>query len=508
MGVTGLLPQLKDIQENVSLEKFRGKRVAIDSYAWLHRAVFSCSWDLAQDLPTDKYILYFQRRIKMLEHFGVEPYFVFDGDDFNNKKDTEEERSKNRINNKNKGLECLENGDKKNASLYFSKCIDVTPEMAKSVIEYLKKREIKYIVAPYEADPQLVYLENLNLVDAIISEDSDLLIFGAKILLTKLNEFGDCIEINRDNFKKCKNFPFGLLNQDQLRMMACLSGCDYTNGISNIGIIKALKLVRRLSNMKRCLLNLRLEGKNSIPKDFELEYEKANLSFQFQRVFNPIENEIKTLNEPNDIDLNNPLFQECIGSLLDNEIHYKISIGDLNPITKEKLIARDEFIEKNIILTQFNKTRSIESYFVKSVNNVNNLKNIKNVKNVKTVKKPAIRSMSTTIMDSIIKKQIESPTSKRRKLFNSESKGTTSIYFRSKTEPTTTATTTNENIIDMMNSSDYDLTDVDEEEKEKTEEKTEENNKYEKQEKQEKVNLYERFAHKPLQTITNNPFNT
>ena len=42
------------------------------------------------------------------------------------------------------------------------------------------------IVAPYEADAQLGYLSKINYIDGVITEDSDLLVFGAKNVLLKL----------------------------------------------------------------------------------------------------------------------------------------------------------------------------------------------------------------------------------------------------------------------------------------------------------------------------------
>jgi len=39
---------------------------------------------------------------------------------------------------------------------------------------------IDFVVAPYEADAQLAYLEKIGLIQAIITEDSDLLVFGCK----------------------------------------------------------------------------------------------------------------------------------------------------------------------------------------------------------------------------------------------------------------------------------------------------------------------------------------
>ena len=37
---------------------------------------------------------------------------------------------------------------------------------------------VECIVAPYEADAQLTYLQKEGIVDYIISEDSDMLVFG------------------------------------------------------------------------------------------------------------------------------------------------------------------------------------------------------------------------------------------------------------------------------------------------------------------------------------------
>lgn len=59
--------------------------------------------------------------------------------------------------------------------------------MARDVIVELQKLDIEYIVAPYEADAQLAYLEKIQLVDGVITEDSDLLVFGCKYVLNLLH---------------------------------------------------------------------------------------------------------------------------------------------------------------------------------------------------------------------------------------------------------------------------------------------------------------------------------
>lgn len=61
-------------------------------------------------------------------------------------------------------------------------------------------------MAPYEADAQLAYLEKNNIIDGVITEDSDLLVFGCKTVLFKLDEAGACVEIKQDNFAQCKEY--------------------------------------------------------------------------------------------------------------------------------------------------------------------------------------------------------------------------------------------------------------------------------------------------------------
>ena len=47
-------------------------------------------------------------------------------------------------------------------------------------------KNVECIIAPYEADSQLAYLSKSNYVDVIISEDSDLLVFGSKKVFFKM----------------------------------------------------------------------------------------------------------------------------------------------------------------------------------------------------------------------------------------------------------------------------------------------------------------------------------
>jgi exonuclease 1 len=61
----------------------------------------------------------------------------------------------------------------------FSESVDITSEMAYAFIMVLKDLNVEYYVAPYEADAQLAYFYLTKKVQAVVTEDSDLLVFGA-----------------------------------------------------------------------------------------------------------------------------------------------------------------------------------------------------------------------------------------------------------------------------------------------------------------------------------------
>lgn len=344
MGVAGLLPVLKPIAEPASLEKYRGKTVAIDTYSWLHKAVFCCADKIVLDMPTKAYWGYFNKKLNMLRHFQITPYFVLDGDYLPRKAGTEVERENRRDVYKKQALDAHDSGNSRLAFSNFQKACDVSPELAKSLIEEFKSHNIKYIVAPYEADSQMVHLEKIGEVDAIISEDSDLLVFGAQRLLTKLNDHGVFIEIRRENLKNCNGSKISTFDDDQLLLMATISGCDYTKGIPKYGIQKAINQVYQFKTYERVILSIKTEGK-SIPSTFDDEYKKAKIAFRHPIVFNPITKKVQHLNPLTDEitqTFSLEFISSCTGLIIDDNTHLGVSRGDLHPHNKQTLLTREE----------------------------------------------------------------------------------------------------------------------------------------------------------------------
>ena len=119
-------------------------------------------------------------------------------------------------------------------------------------LQYLK---VDYIVAPYEADAQLAFLYKKALIDIVITEDSDLLLFGATKVFFKMTTHGNGIEIDLKDLHKCDVFSYLEdyahlseekrieIHQEMLLLTCIFSGCDYLESIKGIGFKRALKLV-------------------------------------------------------------------------------------------------------------------------------------------------------------------------------------------------------------------------------------------------------------------------
>ncbi|KPV75254.1 uncharacterized protein RHOBADRAFT_53255 [Rhodotorula graminis WP1] len=336
MGIGGLLPLLKEIQHTAHVREWAGKTVAVDAYVWLHRGAYGCAEDLALGKPTTKYANYAMHRVRMLKHFGVTPILVFDGGLLPSKMGTEDAREAKRADALARGRAFLAEGKGAQARECFVKAVDVTPAMAFQLIKALRREKVQYIVAPYEADPQLAYLERTGLVDAVVTEDSDLLVFGCRNVLFKLDGEGNCVSISRDDFARCRDFNFAGWSEVEFRQMAILSGCDYLDSVVGLGLKTAYRLLRKYKTPEKVIQFVRLEGQLTVPRTYLDEFRRAEKTFLHQHVFDPVKRELVHLTPlPDGITAADLPF---IGPVLDGDYARGVADGDIDPITKLAMV--------------------------------------------------------------------------------------------------------------------------------------------------------------------------
>ncbi|KAJ3868928.1 exodeoxyribonuclease 1 [Lentinula novae-zelandiae] len=362
MGIQGLLPALKSIQNTRHLSEFSGQTIAVDAYVWLHKGVFTCATELATGILTHKYVNYAMEKVRLLRHHGIEPYIVFDGGPLPAKKGTEVERKRKRDEHLARGNLLASQGKHAQARDCYLKCVDVTPQMAFQFIKALRAESVQYIVAPYEADAQLAFLERQGIVSAILTEDSDLLVFGCKNVLLKFDPVArTVVSISRADFASVtatslNSNGISLVgwSDNQFRAMAILSGCDYLPSIPGIGLKTACAMLRRWKTPQAVVRQIALEGKKRVPKGYLDQFRLAEKCFLHQRVYDPSAEKMVYLS---DVDLQSwdDLAEAYIGGDLDATLAKKLATGDVDPITLEPMIDINPGFRPSRLIRDFDK---------------------------------------------------------------------------------------------------------------------------------------------------------
>ena len=345
MGISNLLKILESIQTSRHLSYYKGKKVAVDGYCWLHKSIYLLSEQIFHNSNSKRYLKYLNKRVDQLLRFNIIPIIVFDGDKLQMKKIEEEERQKRRNEVTMESLKLIRKGKEKEAQTKRIEGIDINPRMAYEFIKLLKQKGIEYFVAPYEADIQLAYLDKINYVDCIITEDSDLLALGCKKVLYKLDlDTNIGFEIETKNLKKCSKYDFSNFDSDKFLTFCILSGCDYFK-VKGMGANNAYKIITNSSSYKKCIMNIcenfnqKNKGKEKLDYDELIEkFEKAFLTFRYQVVYCPLE---KKLRYYSDITKSKYKFVnkylnnlDFLGTTdVDNDLVLKIIFGEIDPIT-------------------------------------------------------------------------------------------------------------------------------------------------------------------------------
>lgn len=99
---------------------------------------------------------------------------------------------------------------------------------------------IPYITAPMEAEAQCAELVTLGLVDGVITDDSDVFLFGAARVFKNMFNQSKTVEcfLSSDLERELG------LDRDTLIQLAYLLGSDYTDGLQGVGPVVAMELLK------------------------------------------------------------------------------------------------------------------------------------------------------------------------------------------------------------------------------------------------------------------------
>lgn len=115
----------------------------------------------------------------------------------------------------------------------------VTQDVVSDVQQLLRLFGIPFITAKGEAEAQCAYLQKLKIVDGIVTDDSDIFLFGGDNVYRNLfnqSKFVELYTLKDLNKLMC-------LKRDQLIQLAYLLGSDYTDGIDGVGGVLAMEII-------------------------------------------------------------------------------------------------------------------------------------------------------------------------------------------------------------------------------------------------------------------------
>ena len=123
---------------------------------------------------------------------------------------------------------------------------EVSQIMVTECQQLLKFFGLPYVTAPMEAEAQCAELVNLGLVDGIVTDDSDVFLFGGTRVYKNM--------FNQAKFVECylasdleKEYS---LTRSKLVSIAHLLGSDYTEGLPSVGPVTALEILSEFETLE------------------------------------------------------------------------------------------------------------------------------------------------------------------------------------------------------------------------------------------------------------------
>lgn len=339
MGIAGLLKGLEPYKRKGSVREFKGQALAVDASSWLHKSVYSISEHYVEAVEkghidskcVDVSANYILKRCQELLGFAgiAKIWLVMDGKRCPLKAGENHERDKKRQANLKEARLHKKHHRKKESEVKYNACIkvgeDLTSKVMKKVAHFCQRRKlnVEFIQSPYEADAQMAKLCMDGVAHAIVTEDSDVLVYLAAChlstpILYKLErQTGACDIIsmewllcssksstskiipdtqNGKGKNKSKNKPGmePMLKSMTFResvspgrgvrlfVQACvLSGCDYApNLLNGVGLVTAFKIVRDNSHLlpEELFMAVLNSLRKKLPTDVDIQQYKETLS--------------------------------------------------------------------------------------------------------------------------------------------------------------------------------------------------------------------------------------
>jgi flap endonuclease-1 len=280
-------------KEEVSIDDLIGKKLGIDSYNMLYQ--FLASIRGPDGLPladshgqvTSHLTGLFYRTINLVEK-GLKPVYVFDGKPSQLKSQTLEKRRSVRTDAEKRSSQALQEGKLTEAKKMGSRALRLTKDMVEEAKELLDVLGIPVVEAPQEGEAQASVMNAKGLIDGVISQDFDCLLFGAKHHYRHVGFSGKrkvpgknfYVDIKPEHIDSEKVFEQLGINREKLIWLGILVGTDFNDKFPKVGPKTAFKLVKENDSFEKII--------ESTGHELEFDYNEIVDVFM-----NPVSKEVK-----------------------------------------------------------------------------------------------------------------------------------------------------------------------------------------------------------------------
>lgn len=162
-----------------------------------------------------------------------------------------------------------------------------------------------------DADSQLAHLSNTRAADFVISDDSDLIMYGGKRSVFRLQlSDGTCkllndpvtswMKVKGQHLVKIEN-ESGRNSIDDLLKVGILAGCDFAESPKGVGLKTSLKLLDSHKSVEKVVAFLNQYHPGSVSHTYLETFEKAFLAYKYARVWCPLKRTVLHLRDIDEV---------------------------------------------------------------------------------------------------------------------------------------------------------------------------------------------------------------
>ena len=254
------------VKHETKLSNFSGSLVSVDAFNVIYQFLSSIRQNDGSPLTdlngnvTSHLSGIFYRTISLMNE-GIKPIYVFDGKPSALKQKTISERRLLKEKAKINLEDAIEKGDVEKIASLRRSINYITLEIVDECKTLLGFMGIPFVQAISEGEAQASYMSATNIVQGVISQDYDCLLFGARRVLRNFTLYGRrrissrniYVSVNPEYMDLEETLNSLQISRAKLIDIAILTGTDFNEGLPRVGARTALSLIRKNGSLENVL---------------------------------------------------------------------------------------------------------------------------------------------------------------------------------------------------------------------------------------------------------------